>query len=135
MGCSMPGFLDFYYSPEFAQTHVHWVKTIKPKKNWCPENNGARKNRIIDYDLDIRSELFFTWEEEKTVSIVKQAQFFSWYFPIVWYKLFILAILFNLPVGKQIRVKNNAKIYHRKCLYWHFEICKNKYTVLNKIYH
>ena len=29
MGCSMPGFPVFYYLPEFAQTHVHWVG------NWC----------------------------------------------------------------------------------------------------
>ena len=25
MNCSMPGFPDLYYLPEFAQTHVHWV--------------------------------------------------------------------------------------------------------------
>ena len=25
MGCSMPGFPVLHYSPEFAQTHVHWV--------------------------------------------------------------------------------------------------------------
>ena len=29
MGCSKPGFPVFYYLPEFAQTHVHWVG------NWC----------------------------------------------------------------------------------------------------
>ena len=29
MGCSMPGSSVFYYLPEFAQTHVHWVG------NWC----------------------------------------------------------------------------------------------------
>ena len=32
--CSMPGFLDLDYLPEFAQTHVHWVgDTIQPS---CP---------------------------------------------------------------------------------------------------
>ena len=31
MNCSMPGFPDLYYLPEFAQTHVHWVSdTIQP---------------------------------------------------------------------------------------------------------
>ena len=25
MDCSMPGFSPLHYSPEFAQTHVHWV--------------------------------------------------------------------------------------------------------------
>ena len=25
MDCSMPGFPDLHYLPEFTQTHVHWV--------------------------------------------------------------------------------------------------------------
>ena len=34
MNCSMPGFSVFYYLPEFAQTHVHWVSdAIQPS---CP---------------------------------------------------------------------------------------------------
>ena len=28
IGCSIPGFAVLHYLPEFAQTHVHWVK-------WC----------------------------------------------------------------------------------------------------
>ena len=34
MDCSRPGFSVFYYLPEFAQTHVHWVSdAIQPS---CP---------------------------------------------------------------------------------------------------
>ena len=37
MDCSMPGFPDLHYLPEFAQTHVHWVgDAIQPSHPLSP---------------------------------------------------------------------------------------------------